>query len=134
MDINAVMEEVAEQLDTIDGLRVHTEPPGTVNPPAAVLVFPDITFDATYGRGMDRLSLPVVLVISKAVSRVSRKQVTPYVSGSGPKSIKAVIEAGDYDSFDTVRVESVEFAVAPIGAVDYLTATFSLDIAGQGAA
>ena len=133
MDINAVMEEIATQLGTITGLRVHPEPPGTVDPPAAVVVFPDITFDATYGRGMDRLSLPVVLVISKAVDRVSRKQVTPYVSGSGSKSLKAVLEAGDYTAFDSVAVQNVEFAVAPIGGIDFLTATFTLDIAGQGA-
>lgn len=133
MDINAVMEAVATQLDTIAGLRVHAEPPSTVNPPAAVVVFPDITFDATYGRGMDRLSLPVVLVISKAVDRVSRKQVTPYVSGSGASSIKAVLEAGTYTAFHTLRVASVEFDVGPIGGVDFLTATFTLDIAGQGA-
>lgn len=133
MDINAVMEEIGDRLDTIAGLRVHKEPPSTVNPPAAVVVFPDIEFDGTYGRGMDTLSLPVVLVISKAVDRVSRKQVTPYVSGSGAKSIKSVIESGTYTTFDVVRVANVEFAVATIGAVDYLTATFTLNIAGQGA-
>lgn len=133
MDINAVMEAVGDRLATITGLRVHKEPPSIVNPPAAVVVFPDVTFDATYGRGMDTLSLPVVLVISKAVDRVSRQQVTPYISGSGSKSIKAVLESGTYTALDVVRVASVEIAVAPIGAVDYLTATFTLDIAGRGA-
>lgn len=206
MDVNAVMEQIGDRLATITGLRVHKEPPSTVNPPAAVVVFPDITFDLTYRRGMDTLSMPVVLVISKAVDRVSRQQVTPYVSGSGAKSLKAVLEAapttghwwvsgplnldgytapdygnipvdrlhvGDrfvypvshdkftwtgatwnydgaagadgaagqtftipapttYTAFDVVQVASVEFGVAPIGAIDYLTATFTLNIAGQG--
>lgn len=133
MDINAVMEQVGDRLAMIQGLRVHKEPPGTVNPPAAVVVFPDITFDLTYRRGMDTLSMPVVLVISKAVDRVSRQQVTPYVSGSGVKSIKAVLESATYSAFDVVQVASVEFGVAPIGAVEYLTATFTLTIAGKGA-
>lgn len=133
MDINDVVGELSTQLDTIDGLRVHDEPPGTINPPAAVISFPDIDFDKTYGRGMDSLTLPLVLVVSRVSDRMSGKQVRGFISGSGDTSIKAVVEAGTYTAFDSVRVASVEFDVIAIGAVDYLAATFTLEIAGQGA-
>lgn len=133
MDINDVVAELAAQLDTVEGLRVHPEPPGTIAPPAAILTFPDITFDATYGRGMDSLILPVVLAVARLSDRASGKRIREFVSGSGPGSIKAVVEAGEYTAFDTVRVASVEFDVIPIAAVDYLAATFLLEIAGQGA-
>jgi len=133
MDINAVVAELAAQLDTITGLRVHPEPPGTVTPPAAVVTFPDITFDATYGRGMDELELPVVLVLAKVADRASGKKIRAYVSGSGASSVKAVVEAGTYTAFDSVRVASVGFDAITIGGVDYLAATFILEIAGQGA-
>lgn len=133
MDLNAVVAELATQLNTISGLRVHPDPPGTVAPPAAVITFPDITFDAAYGRGMDTLTLPVVLVVAKVSDRMSGKQIRAYVSGSGASSIKAVVEAGTYTAFDSVRVVSVSFDVITIGGVDYLSATFTLEIAGQGA-
>lgn len=133
MDLNAVAEEIAAQLDAIAGLRVYAEPPGTINPPAAVITYPDITYDATYGRGMDRLTLPVVLAVGKVSDRMSREKILGYVAGSGASSVKAVVEAGTYTAFDTVRVASVEFDVIAIGSVEYLAATFSLDIAGQGA-
>jgi hypothetical protein len=133
MDLNAVVEELATRLDTITGLRVHSEPPGTIDPPAAVIAYPDITYDATYGRGMDRLELPIVLAVGRISDRISRKQVLEYVQGSGASSVKAVVESGTYTAFDTVRVASVVFDVITIAAVDYLAATFTLDIAGQGA-
>jgi len=133
MDVNAVVTALAAQLSTITALRVHSEPPGTVTPPAAVLSYADVTFDNTYGRGMDMLELPVVLVVAKVSERTARKKIDAYVSGSGATSIKAVIEAGTYTAFDSVRVASATADVITIGGVDYLSYAFTLEIAGQGA-
>jgi hypothetical protein len=133
MDLADVMDALAARLDTIDGLRVHAHPPGTVTPPAAVVAYPEaVTFDATYGRGMDRMTLPVVVVVGKASDRTARDQLGAYADGSGPKSVKAVVESGTYTAFDTVRVMSVEFDVIAIGGTDYLAAMFDLDISGPG--
>jgi len=133
MDLNDVVDELVTQLRTIDPLRVHSEPPGTVNPPAAVISWPDVQFDGTYGRGMDTLTLPLVLVVGKTSERISRKTVNAYVNGSGPKSVKDVLEAGTYTAFDFVRVTSVNFAVDTLGGVEFLAAVFSLEITGSGA-
>jgi hypothetical protein len=133
MDVNAVAEELAARLDTIAGLRVYPEPEDQISPPAAVVTYPDVTFDGTYGRGMDRMTFPVVIAVKRVNARVSRKQIDEFVSGAGPRSVKAVVESGSYDSFDTVRVVSAEFDVASIGAVEYLICTFTLEITGQGA-
>jgi hypothetical protein len=59
--------------------------------------------------------------------------VDGYCAGSGASSIKAVLEAGTYTAFDTVRVARVEFDVLTIGGTDYLAALFDLDIIGDGA-
>lgn len=133
MDLEEVMQELADQLETITGLRVHGYPPATIAPPAAVVSYPDITFDLTYGRGGDRYELPLVVAVGKAYDRASRALAAPYAAGSGDQSIKEVIEAGEYESFDSVRVSSVAFDVIAFGDVQYLAATFTLDIAGQGA-
>lgn len=134
MDLADVMDAIGDRLDTITGLRVHRYPPGSVSPPAAVVSYPDeITFDETYGRGMDRLSLPVVLVVGKASDRAARNKLGAYVNGSGASSVKAVLESGTYSAFHTVRVASADFDVVSIGDVPYLAAMFNLDITGSGA-
>lgn len=134
MNLGAVMQEIADRIDTITGLHVYAYPPDSINPPAALVGYPDTySFDETYGRGMDRISdLPVIVAVGKVSDRATRDQITQYVDGSGATSIKTVVESGTYSEFDTVRVTGVVFDVVTIAAVDYLGATFTLDIAGQG--
>lgn len=133
MDLNNVVDELTTQLKTITGLRVHSEPPGTVDPPAAVISWPEVDYDGTYARGMDKLTLPLVLVVGKASERIARKTVNAYVNGSGAKSIKAVLEAGTYTAFDVVRVVSAAPETDFIGGVEFLAYVFSLEITGSGA-
>jgi hypothetical protein len=134
MILDDVMDELATRLGTITGLRVWAYPPGSVTPPAAIVSYPsDYTFDATYGRGMDRMTLPVVVVVGKPTERSSRDLLTKYVAGSGAASVKAKLDGEGYSSCHSVRVVSADFDVYTIGGVDYLTAVFDLDIAGQGA-
>lgn len=133
MNLANVMDEVSAQLDTIDGLRCFAYPPPTLSPPAAVVSYPDeYTFDETYGRGMDRLKLPVVVVVGRPVERTTRDRLGAYCDGSGPSSVKSVLESGTYTAFDTVRVEGIEFDAVDIGGVAYMAAMFTLDIAGSG--
>lgn len=133
MNLASVMDQIATRLTTITGLRVFAWPPGTVTPPAAVVGYPSgYTYDETYGRGMDRLNIPVVIVVGRATERTARDALGAFVDGSGASSVKAVLEAGTYTAFHTVRVQSVEFDIYQLGAVDYLAAIFDLDIAGSG--
>jgi len=134
MDLASVMDEVSGRLDTIAGLRCYPYPVATVTPPAAVVSYPDTyTYDATYGRGMDRMSLPVVLVVGKVSDRAARDTLGAYCDGSGTKSVKQVLEGGTYTAFDSLRVESIEFDVVSIAGVDYMAGVFTVDIAGSGA-
>jgi hypothetical protein len=134
MNLSDVMDEIAARLGAIKGLRVFAYPADSLSPPAAAVLYPDgITFDETYGRGMDRLTLPVLLVVGKPTDRSTRDRIAQYCDGSGPASVKAAVEAGDGAAFDTVRVTGVEFPTATIGGTEYMAAMFDLDIAGQGA-
>lgn len=133
MNLADVMDEIAARLDTLAGLRVSSHPPGSITPPAAIVAYPETyTFDETYVRGIDRMTLPVVLVVGKASDRAARDALAAYVDGSGASSIKALIEGGTYTTFDTVRVTGVEFDPITIGGTEYMAALFDLDIAGQG--
>lgn len=133
MNLGVVMDELAARLETIPGLRVYPHPVKSVVPPAAVIAYPDsITFDETYGRGMDRIDLVVWLVVADNVDRATREQIVPYVAGSGPRSIKAVLESGTYTAFDDVRVTDVEFDTLRVAGKDLVAVGFRLDIAGPG--
>lgn len=135
MNLEAVMTEVAERLETIAGLRVFAHPVDAINPPTAIVSLPEITFDTTYGRGSDRFTLPVVLAVGKSSDRASLKNIAPYIAGAGSKSVKQVLEdeSTPYVAFYTLRVQSVEFDFVTWAAIEYLTAAFTLDISGPGA-
>jgi hypothetical protein len=133
MDLADVMDAVANRLDTITSLRVHAYPPGTVTPPAAVVSYPEtVAFDETYGRGMDQMTVPVVLVVGKVSDRAARDALGAYCDGSGSASVKAVLESGTYTAFSTLRVTDIDFDTVTIGGTDYIAALFSLDITGSG--
>lgn len=134
MDLAAVMDEVGDRLDTITGLRVYRYPPDNVQVPAAVVTYPEsYMYDETYGRGTDRMTLPVVVMVGKVSDRKSRDRLAAYVNGSGASSVKAVVEAGDPTSYDTARVEKAEFDIVQMAGVDYVAATITIDIIGEGA-
>lgn len=133
MNLANVMDQISAQLDTISGLRCFAYPVPTITPPAAVVSYPDnVTFDETYGRGMDRMTMSVVLAVGKVSDRSARDQLAAYCAGSGATSVKAVLESGAYSAFHTVRVVDIDFDVVTIAATDYLAAMFNLDITGSG--
>jgi hypothetical protein len=133
MNLADVMDDVANRLNAIEGLRVTPHPESAPNPPAAMVSYPEeIEFDQTYGRGADRITLPVVLVVGKVFDRVTRAQLARYCDGTGAHSVKAVLESGTYHTFDTLRVVGIEFDSFVIGAVEHMAALFTLDIFGAG--
>lgn len=133
MNLADVMDQVGDQLATIVGLRVYRYPPDGIQAPAAVVTYPDTyTYDGTFGRGMDRLSLPVVVMVGKVSDRVSRDLIAAYADGAGTSSVKQVLEAATYTAFGALRVTEAEFDVISMAGVEYLAATFNLDIAGPG--
>lgn len=131
MDLAEVMDAIATRLKTIAGLRVQAWPADAVNPPAAVITYPaTYTFDATYGRGSDRMDPQVVILVGGAFKKTTRDLITVYARGTGPKSVKAVLESAEYDF--TIRVTNIEFEAVTIGGVELMAARFTLDIYGQG--
>lgn len=134
MDLAAVMDQVGDALDRIEGLRVYRYPADSVQVPAAVVSYPETyTYDETYGRGMDRMTLPVVVQVGKVSDRASRDKLAAYVDGSGTESVKAAVESATYTACDTVRVMDAEFDVVMTAGVPYIAAMFSLDVTGDGA-
>jgi hypothetical protein len=133
MDLEGVMGEIETALGGVDGLRIFKsgEKP---TPPAAFITWPDtLDFDGTYGRGMDSLTLDVVVIVGRADARSTRTALAAYCAGSGASSIKAALESHTYTEADVVTVPGVQFDPYDIAAVTYVAATFSVNIVGRGA-
>lgn len=136
MNIQTVMQQISDQLDTIAGLECFPYPPATPPAgPAAVVGWPKITYGQTYRRGMDGLALSVSIVVplAGADAKSTWTALAEYMTATGAKSVLAVLDAGTYTAFDTLAVESAEVDVAEIGGVDFLRANFAIEINGTGA-
>lgn len=135
MDLAAVMDGLGAALDTIDGLRSHPYYVPRAIPPCAVVTWPDdYDFDETFGRGSDRVVLPVTVIVGQADQRSARDQLAAYCAGSGASSVKAAVESyAPAGVWDSARVQKVEFGAVTVAAVSYLAATFHVEIIGKGA-
>lgn len=133
MIVTAVMDELATRLDTIAGLRVHAFPADQVQPPAALVGYPEVvTYDVAMGRGVDQMEIPVFLLVGRLTDRTARDDLGPYLDGAGAESVKAVLRPGPWTAMSSVRVVSAVVDVVTVAAVDYLAAVFTVDVFGTG--
>lgn len=132
LDLNAVMDALGARLVGVTGLRVHDFSADSVAPPAAIVSLPRVVeYDAVAGRGADRLVIPITVLVGRVSDRAARDQLGGYLSGTGAASIKAAIEGGDPPlggAAQTVRVTEATVDVVTIGAVDYLGASFDVEV------
>jgi hypothetical protein len=133
MNLADLMDEIGDALDTITGLRVYRWPAAEITPPAAIVTYPErIEFDGTYRRGMDRVTIPVIVVAGRASERAARDNLARYCDGSGATSVKAAVDGHTYTVADSVRVTQIEFDVFTMNGADYVSATFDIDVVGLG--
>ncbi|MGH9891080.1 MAG: hypothetical protein ACREA0_03680 [bacterium] len=133
MILGDVMQEVADELDSIPGLHVFAYPADNVVPPAAVVGYPrEYLFDVTASRGTDIVTLPVWVLVGKVHDRTTRDTISDYVSGSGAKSFKAVIQTKPHTAFGSARVTRVVFETVAVAGTDYLAGIFDVMIHGTG--
>lgn len=134
MNLADVMDEIGDALDGITGLRVYRWPAAEVTPPAAIVTYPDrVEFDGTFGRGMDRLTVPVVVVAGRASERAARDNLARFCDGSGALSVKAAVDGHEYTTAHTARTTQIEFDVFTMNGIDYVSAIFEIDVVGSGA-
>lgn len=134
MNVSDVADQIGTRLESISGLRVYVGPPRSISVPAAVIAMPEnIAFDATYGRGADRATWPILVLVGQPSDRTAMERLGAYCDGSGTASIKAVLESGDsYTAFHTIRVTKVDFDVVNWQGTDFAAALFEVDVFGSG--
>lgn len=134
MNIATVMDEIGDALKVpVPKLRVTPYYAGSLTPPGAIVGLPDThTFDATMGRGTDHATFPIIVVVGKADAKSARDKLAAYANGTGAASVKAAVEGHEYTACDPPAVRSIEYATSTIGGVEYLSATFLVDVYGTG--
>lgn len=133
LDLGAAMDAIGTALDTIDGLRVADYAAQSVNPPQAIVTLPEqpVEYDVVMGRGADRAVIPVTVLVGAVSDRVSRSNIAQYISGTGAKSVKTAVEANGSNlggAAQTVRVMTARVDIVTIGAVEYLGASFDVEV------
>jgi hypothetical protein len=136
MNLDDVAGEVQDALKSIGGLRVPEWGVDRVVPPTAIVTLPErIEYDHTKMRGFDRyVDLQVIILLARGNTRTTRAELAEFVAGSGPRSVKAVLDGWTYTSLDTMRVISAEPQVVTFADVPYEAMIFHTDITGRGAA
>jgi hypothetical protein len=134
MIISAVRAEIRERLMTIPKLNgfdynVKKVPvPGfTIGPPEL------IEYDQTYGRGQDRMRLPLLVLVGLISAEASERELEAYMDGEGARSFKAILNPSGWTSCDDVFVTSCEPDTYESGGVTLLGAEFTLIVCGEGA-
>jgi hypothetical protein len=140
VDLYAVMSEVDTRLKTITGLHVSMGHTGKISAiPAAVQYPPErVNYDTTYRRGGDDMDdLLVVVFVGRSTNRQALKDITPYLAGSGAKSIKTVLDATDVAPYASCSDLTVQWAEvdweAKVAGAEYAAAIFYCKITGAGA-
>lgn len=134
MNLTEVGAELKAALEAVSGLRVQLWTANNAQPPYGVVGVPDeVTYDEAYGRGMDRFDrLPVMVVTGRVNDGRAVARAVELTDGSGTGSVKVALEAGAYTTCDVVHVVNAQFDAVTISGVDYIAATFEIDIVGSG--
>jgi hypothetical protein len=83
---------LATRLATITGLRTAATMPDLPNPPIAIVIPDNISFDDTFHRGMDTLTFRIFLVVGRADERTAQNSLDAFCATSGATSVKAAVE------------------------------------------
>lgn len=129
-----VMAGIGAALRQIPDLDVFDYPAENLTPPMAVVAFPegDIEYDTTYGRGSDTAVFVVYVVAGRVDVESAYAALAGYMSGQGASSVKAAIEVdptlGGAAAGGTTRVQSSRIETVTSAGVDYLAASFNVEI------
>ena len=134
VDLSLVMDELGAALEAIDGLRVFPYLADRVTPPAAVVAWPDVTYDVVLRRNGDQMTFPVYVMVARSDARSLRDTLAPYLAGSGDQSVKAALEGGTYTACDLARVRTARIEPVVIADTPYLAAVFDVEVTGTGGA
>ena len=86
---------LVDALKTLPGLTVSPYRVANIQPPHAEIGLPQIEYDGTMGRGMDTLSLQIMVFVARHDEELAQAAIDEFVSGHDGQSLKTVLEDKD---------------------------------------
>ena len=117
-----------DALGGIRGLSVSVFQTPTVVPPHAVIRLSSGSYDLSMGRGLDEIAARVVVYVSRAMDDTALEQLDQFITGTGPRSIKAAIESATGNGISYFRVTEFAIGVTSVGDQEFMAATFEVQI------
>ena len=135
MDIGAVRAGLAANASAISELTCYGYAPDSISEPAFHVAEVDIDFTGAFNRGLDELMVTCRVLVGRADDQASQALLDTYLSGVGPKSLKAALEAdctlgGACDDLMVLRVQGYRFY--QYGTAQYVGAELIVKVVGDG--
>lgn len=128
LDLNPVMDAIGARLLTITGLRVFDYAAENIAVPAAIVALPTITYDVTKARGVDQAVFPVHVLVSRVSDRAGRDKLSAYAAGTGSSSVKQAVDGTLGGIVHAARVRDTTISMMQVAGLDYLAATFNVEV------
>lgn len=130
MAISDLRRGLANNLQSIKGLRVVETLPDVVNPPMAMIGLNKVTYNRQNNSAMSEYNFTVTVVVGRVSERVAQQTLDVFVA-PGAGSIKAAIESDktlDGWAYDVFVGELSAYGAVQVNAIDYLSAEFSVQV------
>lgn len=127
MPLTEIMAAAGTALSAIEGLRVYSYPPDTVQSPAVVIDLPEVEYDRVAG---ETYRFPVWLFIGKASDRIAAKETLDYIDQTKAGSIISALEADRTlaGNCQTLAVTHAQPQIATVAGTVYLAVLFQLEV------
>ena len=130
--ITQIRTAIASALGGISGLRTSPIVPDNPNPPMGWVEPMNVTFDSTFGRGMDEFDYEITILVQRGTDvRTAQNNLDLYCSSSGSQSVKRAIELDRTlgGLVQDCRVTGLSsYGQATYGETTYLAAVFAVKV------
>lgn len=132
MSVSLARAAIADALGAVNDLRVYSWVPDMVNPPAAVVLWPEGSIEHQAHGDDWEYTINVQLIVARADSRAADAALDVLIAKTGSGSAYAALEAvTDPTGVDDITVTRIgDFGILSVGEIDYLACTMSVVVYG----
>lgn len=130
MSIATIRDGIAANVATISGLRVAKEIPDNPNPPVAVIMLNNVSYDGAMHRGLVTYNFVITIIVGRVAEREAQRKLDGYIS-TGSGSLKAAVESDKTlggSAYDVRVSEMTNVGAVSLGEVNYLAADFAVQV------
>jgi hypothetical protein len=128
--VTQIRAALADAVDGVGGLRASSYPPGSINPPSAVVTRQLSAFDQAFGN-VDGWQFKVTVLVAYIDARTAQDQLDAFLSGSGTSSVRLALETdptlGGVVAF-TRAVSAGPDVLTEVNGVQYLSADITVEV------